>query len=311
MGRNISQKQLGLLLLLATVFLWGPGPVVTKLALEEVPQFSLAFLGRLLALVCMVFVARKGKAFAIEKKDMGMFFLAGLFGQGLNLGLFFYAIQHTSAMTAQAIFALAPVATAIFAFAFLKERITTLQLTGTFIALGGALLITMETVLLGGSWNGGAFIGNIVMIFAMISWVAYILVSKKLSVRYSPITITLYSFLVGFLMFLPFALLENARSIAWIGSVGFQGWFGVFYQGIFASVLAFLAYQTGLKLTSAFTAGLVLYLNPIVTALVAVPVLGERLSTLFVIGTGLILFGSFVATQFERMKNHIRGKGLA
>ncbi|MDO8655119.1 MAG: DMT family transporter [bacterium] len=311
MGKNISQKQLGLLALFATVFLWGPGPVVTKLALEEVPQFSLAFLGRLLALVCMVFIARKGKAFVIEKKDVGMFFLAGLFGQGLNLGLFFYAIQHTSAMTAQAIFALAPVATALFAFAFLKERITTLQLVGTFIALGGALLITMETILLGGSWNGGAFIGNIVMVFAMLSWVAYILISKKLSVRYSPVTITLYSFLVGSLLFLPLALVENVRSMAWIDSIGFQGWFGVFYQGIFASVLAFLAYQTGLKLTSAFTAGLVLYLNPIATALVAVPVLGERLSTFFVVGTGLILFGSFIATQFERMKNHIRRKSLA
>ncbi len=311
MGRAISQRKLGLLLLLATVFLWGPGPVVTKLALEEVPQFSLAFLGRLLALVCMVFVARKGKAFAIEKKDMGMFFLAGLFGQGLNLGLFFYAIQHTSAMTAQAIFALAPVATAIFAFVFLKERIAALQVAGTLIALGGALLITMEEILLGGSLSGGAFRGNIVMVFAMLSWVAYILVSKKLSLRYSPVTITLYSFLVGLFLFLPFAFVENARSMAWIGSVGFQGWFGVFYQGIFASVLAFLAYQTGLKLTSAFAAGIVLYLNPIATAIVAVPVLGEHLSTLFVIGTGLILSGSFIATQFERMKNHIRRKSLA
>lgn len=311
MGKNISQKQLGLLLLLATVFLWGPGPVVTKLALEEVPQFSLAFLGRLLALVCMVFVAWKGKAFAIEKKDMGMFFLAGLFGQGLNLGLFFYAIQHTSAMTAQAIFALAPVATAIFAFIFLKERIAALQVAGTLIALGGALLITMETVLSGGSWNGGVFIGNIVMVFAMLSWVGYILISKKLLSKYSPVTITFYSFLVGFLVFSPFAIMENVRSVAWIGSIGFQGLFGVFYQGIFASVLAFLAYQTGLKLTSAFTAGLVLYLNPIATALVAVPVLGERLSTLFVVGTGLILSGSFIATQFERVKNHIRRKNLA
>ncbi len=301
---KISQKQIGILALLATVLLWGPGPVVTKLALQEIPQFSLAFLGRLLALSCMIVIFLPRGFFRIEKKDALQFFFAGLLGQGLNLGFFFYAIQHTSAITAQSIMTLVPIATALAAFFFLNERITSLQIGGAFLGLAGAFLIIWGETSEG--WSNGSLLADIFLFFSMLSWVGYILISKRLSIRYSPVTITAYSILVGSALFLPFALFENIMGNAWISSVGFHGWFGLIYQGIFASLLAFLAYQAGLKLTSAFVAGMVLYLNPVATTLFAVPILNEKISMSFIVGTSLILAGSFIATQFETIKNHMR-----
>lgn len=151
-------------------------------------------------------------------------------------------------------------------------------------------------------------LGNVFIFFAALSWVGYILISKKLSKNYSPITITCYSFLVSLLVFTPIAFFENYQNLNWVNHLTFNGFFGIFYQGVFASVIAFLAYQTGLKLTSAFTAGVILYLNPIVTTLVAVPVLGEKITTPFIIGAALIIIGSLTATQYELLKNNIRRK---
>lgn len=99
---------------------------------------------------------------------------------------------------------------------------------------------------------------------------------------------------------------KNWQNFNWIYSLSAKGISGILYQGIFASVLAFLAYQTGLKLTSAFAAGVILYLGPVVTTFVAVPVLGEKVTLPFLIGAALIIVGSAIATQYEMVKNHVK-----
>lgn len=301
-----QKKELGILALLCAVFLWGPAPVLTKLALYEIPPFTLAFLRGVLALAIVFLIFFPRGYFTFHRKDIWKFLAAGFAGQGLNVGLFFYGIQTTSAITAQAIFTLAPIGTALFAYFFLKERITWIQIGGAALGFGGALLVAFHETFETGVWQTGTLQGNFLIFLAMLSWVAYILISKHLSRAYSPITITSFSFVVGAIWFFPLALGELLHDSSWMSGVHAGAWFSVIYLGVFASVIAFLAYQTGLQLTSAFTAGLVLYLNPILTTLVAVPVLGEKITSLFAVGALFIIVGSFTATQFETIKNHIR-----
>lgn len=303
----MTKKHIGILALLISVILWGPAPVITKLALLEIPQFSLALLRSVMAIMLVfIFFFPKGY-FRIQKRDLLTFVLAGLFGSVFNIFFFFIGIQHTSATSSQAIFTVSPVMTALLAHFILHEKIKTMQFIGVFIALIGAIMVALRSILETGNLNLGSTFGNFLVFLAALSWVGYILYSKRLSKKgYSPITITSYSFVVALLAFLPLALWENLKDSSWVYSLGPNGWVGIFYQGIFASVLAFLAYQTGLKLTSAFTAGVILYLNPIVTTLVAVPVLGEQITTPFIIGATLIIVGSFIATQLEFVKHHVR-----
>lgn len=302
----MTKKRWGILALLGSVSLWGPGPVITKLALLEVPQFSLAFLRAVIStLIVFVLFYRKGY-FKVEKKDLPKIILAGLLGSVFNLTFFFLGIQRTSAISAQAIFTVNPVITALLAVILLKEKIKPIQFLGVAIGLAGALIVATRDFFETGHFNGGGALGNLLIFLAAISWVGYILTSKRLSHRYSPITITCFSMLISLFAFAPLAIFENWQKFDWFYSLSSIGVFGILYQGFFASVLAFLAYQTGLKLTSAFAAGVILYLGPVLTTLVAVPVLGEKITPPFVSGAVLIIVGSVLATQYEFLKTHVR-----
>lgn len=299
------KKYGGIIALLISVFCWGPAPVVSKIALTEVPQLSFAFLSRSLAFTILVVIFLNRGYFKVDKKDLKDLFLAGLTGAVLNVGLFLYGLQHTTAMNAQAIFTTAPIITAILAHFFLKERINFIQTIAVIVGFIGAVIIAMQDFFLTGKISSGSIVGNLLVFFAAFSWVLYILVSKKLSKKYSPTTITCYSFLFSSLIFAPLAFVETISNPTWIGNLGIAGIFGILYQSIFASVIAFLAYQTGLKLTSAFTAGVALYLNPVITVIVAGIALGEIITPVFLIGAVFIIAGSAIATQYETLKGHL------
>lgn len=307
------KKYRGILALLVSVFCWGPGPVVSKLALTEVPEFSFAFLSRTLALIILIVLFLPKGYFKIDKKDLGSFIFAGFTGAFLNVAFFLYGLERTTAMNSQAIFTTAPVITAVLAHFILHERIKAIQFMAIGVGFFGAIVISLQDFFITGNFNAGNEVGNFFVFLAAVSWVGHILISKKLSKTYSPITITSYSFMVATVAFLPFALFESKNGIDWVSHIGVVGIFGILYQAIFASVIAFIAYQTGLKLTSAFLAGVALYLNPIITTIVAGVVLSEKISNPFILGTVLIIAGSLVATQYETLKGHyhrIRKKSI-
>lgn len=294
----MTKKQLGAVALIGSAILWGPGPVVAKIALSEIPQFSLGFLRGVLATIIVFILFYRGGYLKIQRRDFWAFALAGLFGSVFNLGLFFYGIQFTSAMSAQAIFTTAPVINAIFSSLILKEKINNLQVLGVIIGMLGALTIASQVFLKTGKFEPGSLVGNFFIFLAAASWVGFIIVSKKLSqIGYHPITITSVSLILSMFCFLPLAFIENINNMAWMSSVGINGIIGIVYTGVFASVIAFLTFQTGLRLTSAFAAGVVIYLQPLVTTIVAIIVLNERLSVFFVLGALLIILGSFLATK--------------
>lgn len=301
------KKYQGWLALLVSVLCWGPAPVISKITLTEVPQLSFAFASRFLAFVILTVIFFPKGHFKIDKKDFWWFVLAGLTGATLNVGFFLYGLALTTAMSSQAIFTTAPIMTAIFAIFILKEKVNKIQIFAVILGFLGALIIVAKDFFGTGASHRGNLLGDLLIFFSALSWVFYILVSKKLSKKYSPAAITSYSFLVSSVIFAPFAIAENIiGGSVWLNHLSFAGIFGIFYQGIFASVIAFSAYQVGLRLTSAFAAGVVLYLNPVVTTIVAVYVLKEKISIEFAIGALFIIMGSLIATQFETLKYHVK-----
>lgn len=298
----LPQKYFGVIALLVAAGLWGPAPVVTKLALTEIPQFSLNFLRSLVATTILLALFYPRGYFKIARKDLAKFIAAGLAGSVFNVGFFFYGLQKTAASTAQVIFTVVPIINAVLAHFILREKIKPIQAGGVLIGLAGAIMVAFGGIG-DGKLGNGSLLGDLFILLAAVSWVFYILVSKSLSAHYSPITITSWSLLISLLAFIPLMTLENIiNGLAWLGQVGGIGLFGVFYQGVFASVLAFLAYQAGLAATSAFLAGVIFYLNPIFTTVVAAKVLDERITAQFLVGTLLIIVGSAASTRLPRRK---------
>jgi drug/metabolite transporter (DMT)-like permease len=149
--------------------------------------------------------------------------------------------------------------------------------------------------------EGSAFaqknlLGNLLIVLSNIVWTAYIIASKKEFKKHSPFVITAVSFLTGLVVIFPLALLENGSQIFNFSFLIFNSnalW-GVLYMAIFSSVIAYFAFELGLKSIEASEASLFAYLQPIFAAPAAVFWLGERITTPFLLGAGIIALGVFL-----------------
>ncbi|HLD11679.1 MAG TPA: DMT family transporter, partial [Patescibacteria group bacterium] len=134
--------------------------------------------------------------------------------------------------------------------------------------------------------------------------------SKELFAHYSPMTITFYSFFIGGLFFLPFVFLEYAQDPFWMLHLDIRGIIGILFGVFLSSGLAYFLLQWGLSRMKLSDIGVFVYLDPIVTTLVAVPLLGERFTPLFLLGAFMVFLGIFVAERriayhpLHKLKNH-------
>lgn len=303
----MSKRTLGVAALLCATFIWGIGPVVTKVGLEDnIPTFSLAFLRNVLALIILMPLAYKGLK-KIKRQDLLKLALIGLFGSGLNSIFFFAGISRTPATVSAAIFATVPLVNAIAAAFILREKPTIIRILGVIVGFLGSLLIALGPTLLGGSKIDGDVLGNTFVIGAVFCWVYYIIYSKQLLEKYSPITLVTSSLFMGAIALLPLFVLELLNNPTWYLNVGGGGILAILYGGVMSGVVAFILFQWGMQYTSAFEAGIVVYLQPVLTDIAAIPILGEKLSPIFLTGTVLILGGVFLATSYEFIKKRREG----
>ncbi len=295
----MSKRTLGLLAMVGAMFSWGPAPVITKLGLSEIPPYSFAFLRFLLALIILLPIFFSLGHHKVARGDLKRFLLVGIFGSGLNVIFFMTGLSRTTATSSAAIFATVPLVNALAAAFILRERPTLVRVLGVIVGLLGSFLIALSPSFLGTKSVGGDVLGNLLVGLAVFSWVAYIIGSKELLQKYSPLTMTTYSFLVGVTVLFPLSYFEFVSHPGWYLKLTALGFWAILYGAIFASVVPFFLYQWGMKQTSAFAAGIVTYLNPVLASLWAIPLLGEYPSPVFLIGTGLILGGVFLATAYE------------
>lgn len=303
---DMSNRTLGVLALLGAAFFWGVGPVATKVGLEDVPTFSLAFLRNILALAILLPFAYKGFK-KIKRQDLLKLTLIGLFGSGLNVIFFFAGLSRTQATASAAIFATVPLVNAIAAAFILREKPALVRSLGVVVGFLGSLLIVLGPTLLGEGRIDGDVLGNLLVVGAVFSWVFYIIGSKQLLKKYPPVTLVAFSILVGTIALLPLFVLELLNNPLWYLNVGVGAGLSILYGGVMSGVLAFTLFQWGMQYTSAFEAGIVVYLQPPITDFFAVAFLKESLSPLFIIGTALILGGVFLATTYELVKKRREG----
>jgi drug/metabolite transporter (DMT)-like permease len=79
--------------------------------------------------------------------------------------------------------------------------------------------------------------------------------------------------------------------------VSAPAWWGLIYMAIFPAVFAYLIYYYALTYLPATRVSAVSYLQPVVATAFAVIVLGERISTLLIIGGILVLTGVYVTER--------------
>lgn len=291
-----SRRSLALVMLVATMVVWGSTFVITKAAAKDIAPMMLATLRFLTAAVVLLpYAWLKGNWRSLPKPmPWGALLGMALTGIATFTIAFNYALVYGSASQGALIYALVPAAVAVAAVVFLKERMSKRRIAGIvlsivgvgLVALGGESDSSSPQPLLGAAW----------MIGAVLSWAAYTIFAKRLAEVDQVVTIALVS-LFGTLMLVPLAAIELSHA-PW-QSPSTQAWLGVIFLGVAASALAYIAYGYALRELEANLVGAFINLDPLVGVLTAVLLLGETLHSGQILGGVIALAGMWLASSGE------------
>lgn len=280
------------LLLLAVIF-WGLSFVATKMALQYLSPLEIIALRLLLgAPVLYLIVMAKKIDISFKKNDIAILLMTSIV-LAVHFLIQAFGLIYTSATNTGWLIATIPVFIAILSRLFLKEKVSPVKLLGILIATVGALFLISKGKLTTLDWLKS--VGDWLILSSCVTWAIYTIITRDLTRRYHPLAVTLAILIFPALLLNAYCayttpiskLLELPLTI--IGALVFLG--------VFCLGLAQWVWLEGLARKSATEVGVFLYIEPIVTTLGAIPILGESINLFGIAGALLILLGVFLVQR--------------
>jgi len=283
--------------LLPMVF-WGMSFVWIKIVYKYFGPITTVFLRLILATIflSLVIIVFKKKE-KVKKGDFKYFFLLAFFQPFCYFLGESFGVKFVSATLSSIIISTIPVVTPVFAFIFLKEKLTLTNIFGLFLSFFGVVVMIINPNL---SLNASS-IGLLSLGFAVLSAVFYSLIVKKISEKYSPFTIVNVSNSIGIFLFLPLFLVFELKSFTKV-NVNFELISTLLLLAVLCSALAFVLLtvairELGVSKTNVFTNTI-----PVFTAIFAYLLLGEALTLQKFVGMVIVVSGLIVSQIKKKQK---------
>ncbi|MCW4011858.1 MAG: DMT family transporter [Candidatus Bathyarchaeota archaeon] len=293
MSSESRDAQTYLLMVVAMVF-WGGSFVASKIALPEIPPMTLTFYRFLIATaIIFPYMWVKDEKRIPMKQDIPLLFGLGLLGISGFFACMFTSLLYTSAANSSTINALNPLASTVFAAYITDEKLTKRKMALILFAFSGILLTVTGgdiNVLLGMRFNKG----DVIMFVAMISFAVYGIYSKKATTKYSPLLVTAYAFLFGWLQTIPLMLREGV----WMNIINISGrtWAALLFMSVGSSVVGYLIQQVSIKRIGVNKSSLFINLVPIFATIFAHFVLGDPITIVNIVAIGIIASAVYLNT---------------
>ena len=269
--------------------LFGASVVAVRVAVRTVPPVSLAVLrmgqGSLLLAGVLLVVAPELLRSRWER--LRLFALLGLVLFALFPLTFNFGLQHTEASRGAVMLATMPIWSALLG-RIAGERLARRQVAGVGLSVVGIALAFLEP---GRAIDADAMslVGDGLLLVTGLLGALYGLIAKRVLAVDSPATVTTYAMLFGALALLPAALVEGL--VPAIGNLDRQLLGLVVFLGVLGGSAAFLLWTWALSRLTPTQVAVYVNLNPIVAALLAILLLDERRSGLFLVGFAAVLSG--------------------
>lgn len=289
---KLSYYKHAVLALIFANIVWGVAGPIYQWALTDIPPFSFAFLRFFLAaLILLPFTMHSLK---IRRKDFFKIFMLAFVSIPLHIGYLYVGLTLSSSLNVAIISSAGPVFLLLGSFFYLREKLNPKLVTGLLISLMGVLLIIMRPIFENNGHLDGSIVGNILFVISVITSTLYLIMLKKYSLKYNPFALNFWVFFIGSLLIFPFVIWE-LQGIQIANFLTFKVSLSLFYGAIFSSALAWVLYTYAIKYIRASEIGIFSYIDPIATVLVALPLLGEQITSIYIIGSAFVFLGIFIA----------------
>jgi len=274
-----KDRLMGVFLIAVSAAAFGTMAIFARLAYEAgANPITVLFLRFSLAAIVMVTImAAKKMAFPRGRTLITLLFMGGLGYVGLSLA-FFTALTMAPAGMVAILLYLYPAFVTLLAAIFLKKPITTLKLVALSLTFGGTILI------IGLDGGRGQNLGIVLAIAAAVLYSIYIVVGSKVINNADAFSASTVVVLAAGVVFSAIVAVKGAEFPATL-----IGWVSAFAIALISTALAIVTFFAGLKRIDPANASMISTLEPVITVVLAVIVLGETLTMPKILGGMLIL----------------------
>ena len=283
--------------LVAANFFYGTNVIAVKqLAPHHIDALGISF-ARIFFTACMLWLIYpfERKKEQVDKKDLGLLVVAGLLGVTLNQTFSIMGIASTNPIHSSLLIMSTPIIVSVLAAIFLKEGFAGNKIIGLILGLIGASLLIMTRSSIG--THPATLFGDGMILAGSVCYSTYLILIRKISQKYSPITILRFVFLFGAMFSIPISL----KSFAAADWQAFErwDWFSIFYIVVLGTLGANLMMNWGVQQWGPSKTGMFVYFQPLFGTLGAILLMGESFSLATAVA-GLLIIGGVWISSLKR-----------
>ncbi|MEI3599662.1 MULTISPECIES: DMT family transporter [unclassified Oceanobacillus] len=284
----MKQRTINILLII-TIICISLSAILVKLS--DAPSTVMVMYRMFLAcLIILPMVIKHRKTFlGIHAREWVAIVFAGIFLAG-HFGLWFESLNHTTVASSTLILALQPAIALVLGLLFFKEKVDVRTVFAMGVAFIGVVIVG------GGNLGGGsgAFFGNILSFFAVVSVVLYLMIGQR---NVKSINHWVYSFLVFFVAGVTVAIFNL------IGGIPFTGYstndWAVFMMLAIFPTGAHIIFNLLLNYVNTTTVSMATLGEPIGASVLAIFLLNEMITLVEAVGGILIIAGIFYFLRLQ------------
>lgn len=284
-----KKQQIGIILIIIAGCFWGSmGIFVRRLGEYGFDPIQIVTIRVTLAALffALVLLAKGRSGFQISSKDIPLFIGLGIGSVLLFTVCYFTAISMMSLSTAAILLYTSPIWIMFMSILFFHEHLNRKKLLALVLAFAGCVLVS------GISGGGITAFGLLAGLGSGIGYGLYSILGTVALRRYSPYTVTAYTFMIAsagsWVICRPADLISKFSQATDIRLLIVF----CFLTALITAVIPFLAYTLGLGHIEASKAGIIATIEPMVATLIGIVVFSEPMTPMS--GTGILLILSAV-----------------
>ena len=284
---TLSDAAKARLLLVALCLGWGTTWVTMRMALEEIPPFSMRVATLSIGAIVLIGFARfQGRTLIIASRRTWVHIcMASLFNiVAFSVFTPFAQLAAETSRVAIMVYTM-PIWAAMLALPILGERMTPTRTVALTLCIAGMMILIAPLAGL------GVPLGIMLALGAAMSWAAGTVYLKWARLEGDPMAMTIWQLVFGLaVVAICLPVFEDAPN--W--NIGARSLFGLIYSGIIGSGLCYFLLFTSVRRLPASTSALGILGSPVIGVITAMIVLGERPTLYDGIGFALMLSASAI-----------------
>jgi len=281
-------------LLVVTAALFGATWVAAPWATHEIPPMVVACLRfATAALLLFGWCRLRGIPIPLRRADIPLVLgVTATSVVGYNI-LFLYGVTLAPASHGAVITpGLIPIFTLLLGRMLFRESVLWRQALGVVVSIVGLALVVGPAF----AGDPAALIGDLLYATAALLWATYTILGRAVTKRFHVAAITCLSGAVGALVFLPLGLLDPVGFGA-LATASPRALAGLAYLGSLGTAVGFVLFYLGVQRIGSARASAYTVLVPLFGVSLTVPILGESLDPISLVGAAIVIGGLWLTQR--------------